>query len=159
VGALRRGAIVILSAASETDADAVRSFVARCGTLAVHTPFTYWVTLRYWGSLCVIATEDDEIAGYLSSIGSAESADLLYVWQIGVAPCYRGRGLAWQLLQELARRGTARGYRRCEVSIERDNEPSLRLFARLARAAGGAMEEVVGGDEPTYVLPLALIED
>lgn len=140
---------------SEADVAAVHAFVADCPPLTLHTEFTYWVLLRYWGSYCLIAEEDGMIASVLLAIGTSSAEDLVYLWQIGVAPRARRSGLAQRMLQEFAARASSDGRTRVQVSIAPDNPASLRLFAQLALEQGDELREVVGGEEPTYEFALA----
>jgi len=142
---------VKIRACNEHDADAIHAFVGTGPPLTLHTPFTYWVILRYWGSVCFVAEDNDQIVGLITSVGAVESADLLYVWQIGVDGDRRGKRLAQGLLDCLQAEAHTRGYLRFQVSIASDNGVSFNLFERAAREQGSVLQEKsVEGDEPTY---------
>jgi L-2,4-diaminobutyric acid acetyltransferase len=145
----------VIRASSEADVAAVQNFVADCPPLTVHTEFTYWVLLRYWGDYCLIAEQDDEITGVLLAIGAGSADDLIYLWQVGVTPALRGTGLAQGMLCEFAARASRSGRTRVQVSVADDNRASHGLFARFAEEQGDELREIVKGDEPTYELLLA----
>lgn len=121
-----------LRSCSVADVEGIVQFVESCPPLDLHTPFTYWVTLRYWGRHCFVATMADRIVGYASAIGSGGGDDVLYLWQIGVASELRGRGLAQRLIESVADVGRESGFQVLQVSIAPDNEASLRAFRRFA---------------------------
>jgi L-2,4-diaminobutyric acid acetyltransferase len=113
------------------------------------------VLLRYWGDYCLVAEQDREIIGVLLAIGAGSADDLVYLWQIGVAPRLRRSGLAQDMLREFARRASGGGRTRVQASVAADNPASYGLFARFAQEQDGKLREVAKGDEPTYELFLA----
>jgi L-2,4-diaminobutyric acid acetyltransferase len=58
------------------------------------------------------------------------------VWQVAVSAELRGQGLARRMLRELLARPAVRGCLYLETTVSLSNEPSLKLFHRLARDLG-----------------------
>jgi L-2,4-diaminobutyric acid acetyltransferase len=131
---------VVLRRCSPADVDAVARFVESCPPLDLHTSFTYWVTFEYWGNLCFVALEDEQIVGYASAIGSGRDDGAFYLWQIGVAVELRSTGLAQRLIDAVVGTGRESGFRQMQVSIAPENEASLRAFRRFASSLGSSLE-------------------
>ena len=58
-----------------------------------------------------------------------------YVAAAGVAPEYRGAGIARELMQECIREARARGERRMLLEVIAGNEPAVRLYGKLGFVA------------------------
>ena len=58
-----------------------------------------------------------------------------YVAAAGVAPEYRGAGIARELMQECIRESRARGERRMLLEVIAGNEPAVRLYGKLGFVA------------------------
>ncbi len=54
----------------------------------------------------------------------------VWVWELGVAPSCRRRGIATGLIRELARRASARGYRVIVCETQTTNAPAIAFYFR-----------------------------
>jgi ribosomal protein S18 acetylase RimI-like enzyme len=53
------------------------------------------------------------------------------IWAVRVFPCLQNQGLGTRLIEVCEELLHDRGFRRCELSVERDNARALRLYERL----------------------------
>lgn len=127
---------------TENEADAVRAFVAKCPPLTVHTPYTYWTTLRYFGEGCFVIEHDEEIVGYISGVPSTALPDVVFVWQVGVAQEWQGKGLSTRLLDAVANVAIDKGLTRMQYSVGPSNLASRRTFERFATRRGAHVERI-----------------
>ncbi len=74
-----------------------------------------------------------------------------YVAAAGVAPKYRGAGIARELMQECIRESRARGERRMLLEVIDGNEPAVRLYRKLGFVA---KRRLVGYAHPGAVAEL-----
>ncbi|MBW1721326.1 MAG: GNAT family N-acetyltransferase [Deltaproteobacteria bacterium] len=130
----------------EEDVDAVRRFVERTRPLDLHSPFTYWVLLRYFPETCFIMEDGEKVVGFISGVTSSRERDLFYLWQIGIDPGLRGKGYAERLIHRILDAAREKGCRRLQVTIAPDNPASLKAFSRFASNSGLTMERVGAAD-------------
>lgn len=116
----------------ETDVDKVRRFVDLSKPLDLHTPFTYWVLLRYFGDSCFVIEEENRVIGFISGMASSCEKGVFYVWQIGVAPPYRGKGHADILIQTILGAAKKQRCHSLHITISPENQSSFKAFSRFA---------------------------
>ncbi len=131
---------VTLRPCISSDVEAVVRFVESCPPLDLHSSFTYWVILEYWGEMCFVASDNERMVGYVSAIGSGRDNRTFYIWQIGVSSDFRSVGLAQRLISAVVDAARRRGYREMQVSIAPDNDLSLRAFQRFALSLGNPLK-------------------
>jgi diaminobutyrate acetyltransferase len=103
--------------------------------LDLNSSYTYLLWCRDFAQTSVVATVDDEVAGFVTGFLRPERPDTVMVWQVAVDAEHRGRRLARRMLDVLADRMTSeRSVRRMETTITPDNEASVRLFLSFAEA-------------------------
>ncbi|GGU60968.1 N-acetyltransferase [Lentzea flava] len=73
-------------------------------------------------------TEDDEV---VAAVRGAVVEDVLHVARLAVRPSHRRKGLARQLMGELAGWGMAQGATTCVLQVAEHNEPAIRLYSEL----------------------------
>ncbi|MFO8089603.1 MAG: GNAT family N-acetyltransferase [Desulfatiglandaceae bacterium] len=121
------------------DVPGVREFVSSCPPLEVHTEFTYWVLASYFSNLCFVAETEHGTAGFVSAVSNR---DRCYLWQICVAPPYRGGPLGEALIAAVVRKASSSGCGCLQFSIDPGNKPSNGLFSRFAAKRGFEMRGV-----------------
>lgn len=125
-----------LRAPTERDGARVWHLLARTGGLERNTCYAYVLLFSDFGDTCVLAEEDGELLGFVLAYRPPAHPDELFVWQVGVAPEARGRGLATKLLDAALAQPAARGVRYLTATVSPDNEASRKTFAAVARARG-----------------------
>ena len=79
-------------------------------------------------SLWLTALDGDTVAGYVGSQTVLDEADIM---NVAVAPEYRRRGIARQLLDRLRDLLAAQGVRSLTLEVRASNEPAIALYESL----------------------------
>ena len=79
-------------------------------------------------SLWLTALDGDTVAGYVGSQTVLDEADIM---NVAVAPEYRRRGIARQLLDRLQDLLAAQGIRSLTLEVRASNEPAIALYEAL----------------------------
>ncbi|WP_368505633.1 diaminobutyrate acetyltransferase [Alkalihalophilus sp. As8PL] len=103
-------------------------------TLDQNSAYKYIMMCDFFAETCVVAKDDEEkLVGFITAFIPPTKPDVVFVWQIGVDPSQRGKGLASQMLNELVQRQGAKDIRYVEATVTPSNKASQSLFRRLAR--------------------------
>jgi diaminobutyrate acetyltransferase len=103
--------------------------------LDLNASYAYVLWCRDFAATSVVATVDDETAGFVTGYRRPDRPDTLMVWQVAVDQQHRGRGLASRMLAHLVDRSDP-PLSALETTITPDNDASIRLFAGFARSRG-----------------------
>jgi L-2,4-diaminobutyric acid acetyltransferase len=131
----------------------IHRLVTECGPLDLNSTYAYLLLCRHFPGTCVRAEHAERTVGFVSAYRPPDRDDVIFVWQVAVSGALRGQGLAGRMLRELLARPAMRGCRYLETTVSPSNEPSLKLFQRLARdldapvARQVMFEEADFGDE------------
>lgn len=106
------------------------SLVKQCGSLDLNSSYAYLMACRNWSETCVFAENDSGPVGVVIAYCLTARPDVLFVWQVGVAPQHWGRGLGRAMLLWLVDR-TAPLW--LETTVTPGNAASRALFSGLAR--------------------------
>jgi L-2,4-diaminobutyric acid acetyltransferase len=126
------------------DAAAVWTLVRDSGRLDLNSPYCYLLLCRDFTATSAVAEADGGVVGFVTAYRLPDRPDTLFVWQIGVAAPYRGRGVAGRLLDDLLVRPACAGVTHVETTIGPSNQASRALFEALARRRGARMTEAGG---------------
>lgn len=140
---------VFFRSATTEDGARMWSFVKEHGVLELNSAYCYMLMTTHFGGHCAIAetsaTSDGEgkrkLVGFVLSYRPPQKPEELFVWQIGVHPDMRGRGLAKRMLHQLLTQPANRGVQYITASVATDNEPSRALFRGFARETNVECEE------------------
>ncbi|WP_238389589.1 diaminobutyrate acetyltransferase [Virgibacillus sp. MSP4-1] len=102
-------------------------------SLDQNSPYKYIMMCEYFADTCVVAKENDELAGFVTAFIPPEKPDVVFVWQIGVDSSQQGKGIASRLLNELIQREACEDVRYVEATVTPSNRASQSLFRGLAR--------------------------
>jgi L-2,4-diaminobutyric acid acetyltransferase len=136
------GAELQIRNCTEEDIKATRNFVSLCKPLGLHTGYTYWMLFHYFGQSCFLMEEDGAPIGYVSGMKSDTFKDVFFLWQIGVAPEFRGRGYAYLLLHEAVKAAKRLECTAIQFTIEADNNASFNTFSGFAKKNNLKMSSV-----------------
>lgn len=124
-----------MRAARPEDGKQLYELVRNAGTLELNTAYFYLIFAEHFGQTCLIAEEDGKALGGVVAYRPPTHTDTVFVWQIGVAPEARGRGLARAMLNALVELPGCKGVRYLEASVTGSNTASRALFTSFARHA------------------------
>ncbi|MDP1536892.1 MAG: diaminobutyrate acetyltransferase [Burkholderiales bacterium] len=114
------------------DGAAVHQLVRACPPLDLNSPYAYLLLCAHHARTCVVAEGPAGIAGFISAYRLPADPEVVFVWQVAVAPVARGQGLALRMLEHLLARPALAGWRRLETTITPCNKASRRVFETLA---------------------------
>lgn len=114
------------------DATAVHGLVDECKPLDLNSPYSYMLLCTHFQETCVLAEDEDGIAGFVSAYKKPDDDATLFVWQVAVSSRMRGCGLAKRLLNELLSRPACRDAKWLETTITPSNRASWGLFESFA---------------------------
>jgi L-2,4-diaminobutyric acid acetyltransferase len=135
---------------SLADGDGIHQLIVACPPLDVNSSYCNFLQSSHFKNTCMIATCDDEIAGFVSGYLKPECNDELFIWQVAIAPRYRGKGLALQMLKAILDRQSLQHVKILETTITQDNQGSWRLFEKLDLAHGNQGEVSTFLDEQQH---------
>lgn len=144
---------VAIAAPRVRDGAAIHRLVAESKPLDLNSTYAYLLLCQHFSDTCVHAELEGRIVGFVSAYRPPGQADVVFVWQVAVSAELRGQGVARRMLHALLSRPATAGCRYVETTVSPSNEPSLKLFLRLARDVGAPIasktmfEEADFGDE------------
>ncbi|MFV8439739.1 diaminobutyrate acetyltransferase, partial [Vibrio owensii] len=99
---------------------------------------------------CILVEHKGEIAGFVSGYQKPDEPNVLFIWQVAVAPRFRGNGLASQMLERLLKREGLESTNAIETTITKSNDASWALFKKLDAQHGNAGEVTTFLDEKDH---------
>lgn len=122
------------------DGAAVWRLARDLDSLETNSAYAYLLLCRDFGDSSRVALEGDRLLGFVVGYRPPRRPETVFVWQVGVHPEARGRGLAGRLLRELVRGPGSAGVTCLEATVTPDNEASRALFRSFARAVDAPCE-------------------
>jgi len=132
------------------DGEAIWRLVRATGTLAENSPYSYLMFCRSFADTCIVAEAGDRLAGAVLGYTPRQAPDVLFVWQIGVHPEFRSRGLGLKMLDELLDRPACAWITRVEATVTPSNEASMGLFNKLAEHLKAPIDKQVAFPEAVF---------
>lgn len=103
-----------------------------CDVLDTNSCYAYLLICRAFAETTLVAAVSDEIVGFVTAFVPPARPDVIFVWQVGVAPAGRKQGIAKKLLHAIIRVPACRRVKYLEATITPSNAPSRRLFRAVA---------------------------
>ncbi len=116
---------------SRTDGDNVYSLITDCSPLDINSSYCNFLQSTHFSNTCVLAEKDDDLAGFISGYQKPNEPNTLFIWQVAVSPRYRGKGLAYSMLNTLLQRESLKHIKALETTITKANDASWSLFKKL----------------------------
>lgn len=123
------------------DGISIWRLVRDSGVLDLNSVYAYLLLCKDFVETCAVAEVDGKVLGFVTAYRPPGREDSLFIWQIGVDPTLRGRGVAGRLIQELLHRESCGGVTTLEATIGPSNEASHALFAALAKWLGAGLSK------------------
>lgn len=117
-----------------SDAAAITDLVHRT-PLDDNSLYAYLLMCHHFADTCVVAEWEGSLVGFITGYRPPRQPDTLFVWQVAVDSSARGTGLASRMLDQLLSLQGENGgeaVRFVEATVTPDNQPSQRLFRKLA---------------------------
>lgn len=115
------------------DGAALWRLIQATGTLELNSAYFYLLFATDFGATCLVAEEAGEMVGAVIGYHPPEEERTAFVWQVGLLPRLRGRGLGVELLQRWINLPANRDRLWVTATVADDNAPSQALFKRFAR--------------------------
>ncbi len=125
-----------------TDVDKLRQLVDRCKPLRLHPPYTYWMLGQYFGDTCFIGEENGRYVGYVTGMHSSLNPEVMFLWQVGIDPDYRGRKYFKIFIDKLIEMARSKSCKFLQFSISPDKKTSFAAFTSVAKQLELPMEEI-----------------
>ncbi|MGP4080322.1 diaminobutyrate acetyltransferase [Pseudalkalibacillus sp. R45] len=102
-------------------------------SLDQNSSYKYIMMSEFFSETCVVAKINDQTVGFVTAFIPPEQPEVVFVWQIGVDPNERGKGIASKMLTELINRPICNDVRYLEATVTPSNQASRSLFEGFAR--------------------------
>ncbi|MGV0744690.1 diaminobutyrate acetyltransferase [Mycolicibacterium sp. XJ870] len=134
----------ILRTPQGTDALGIRDLAAATGVLDLNSSYAYLLMATDFAATSIVAECDGDLRGFITGYHPPPRPDVLFVWQVAVAPTAQGGGLAGAMLDELVHR--VRSERdgqpiTVEATVAPGNAASRAFFGAFARRQGVPLTE------------------
>lgn len=98
------------------------------------------VLAGHFADTSLVAEAEGRVVGFVGGYRPPTNRPSLFVWQIDVAPAFRGKGLGSALLHALVRCPGCEGIEYIEATVSSSNRACRQLFEGFARDVGTACE-------------------
>ena len=122
---------MLIRTTTQEDGASLWDLVKLTGRLELNTSYCYLLMSKLFSQTTLVAEIDGQLAGFVMAFQPPEKEDTLFVWQVGVHPAYRGRGMATRLLRGLFEANPEYSY--LEASVTPSNAASMALFRGYAK--------------------------
>lgn len=123
----------VLRPPQRQDGHAIHRLISECPPLDLNSVYTYLLLSEHFRSTCIVAMQQDRLAGFVSGYRVPERDDVLFVWQVAVHERARGNGLGQRMLRALLDRPQLRAIRFIETTVGPDNKASRSMFRTFAQ--------------------------
>jgi len=127
-----------------SDAVAIRDLVAETGVLDLNSTYAYLLLSTDFAETSIVADVDGRLQGFITGYRPPQRPDVLFVWQVAVAPSAQRGGLAAAMLDAVVDRVRAGGDGApltVEATVSPGNASSRAFFGAFARRHGVALTE------------------
>lgn len=106
------------------------------GGLDLNSSYAYLLYARDYADTCRVAAIDDRVVGFVVAHRPPPRPRSIFVWQVGVSPAARGRGIASAMIENLI---DTLDVDALEATVAKSNATSRALFAGIARRRGAEL--------------------
>lgn len=133
--------LIRLRKPTSQDGAAVWDLVRACKPLDENSLYCNLLQCDHFADTCVLAERAGQVVGWISGYIPPADEDTFFVWQVAVHESARGTGLGGRMLRHLMAREEAKGTRRLQTTITKDNAGSWALFRSFAKKQGGVLSD------------------
>lgn len=121
------------------DAIGIRDIAEATEVLDLNSTYAYLLLATDFSATSIVAECDGDLHGFITGYHPPPRPDVLFVWQVAVAPSAQGTGLASAMIDDLVQRVRSdRGGRpiTVEATVSPGNAASRAFFGAFARRHG-----------------------
>jgi len=123
------------------DGAAIWQLVEQDGTLDRNSAYMYLLLCQQFSDYCAVAEDNGELLGFVTGLRTYDKPDTWFLWQVGVSPQARGKGLAKRLLHFVLKSSASSGVMFLDTTVSPSNEASRALFDGVARRLTTQLQE------------------
>ncbi|OBB26590.1 diaminobutyrate acetyltransferase [Mycolicibacterium peregrinum] len=126
------------------DAIGIRDLAEATGVLDLNSTYAYLLLATDFAATSIVAERDGDLHGFITGYHPPPRPDVLFVWQVAVAPSAQGGGLASTMLDALVHRVRSQRDGRpvtVEATVAPGNAASRAFFGAFARRHGVPLVE------------------
>lgn len=123
------------------DGAPLHELIRECPPLEENSMYCNILQCTHFAGACIVAEKEGRLVGYVTGYRLPDEPHVYFLWQVGVAPPERKRGLARRMIEAILERMEARGVTELQTTVTQANEPSRALFRSLARAESAELTE------------------
>ncbi|MDF3131113.1 diaminobutyrate acetyltransferase [Kiritimatiellaeota bacterium B1221] len=123
---------IIFREPSHEDGAALYRLIKNCPPLDVNSPYLYFIVADHFCASSVVVECEGELLGCITGYRRPDQPDTLFIWQVAVHECMRGRGVSGQMLKHITSRGNLSDIKWIETTISPSNIASRKVFERFA---------------------------
>ncbi|WP_373951699.1 diaminobutyrate acetyltransferase [Vibrio pomeroyi] len=114
-----------------SDGNGIYRLISECPPLDTNSSYCNFLQSTHFSKTCILVENKGELAGFISSYQKPSEPNVLFIWQVAVAPRFRGHSLAYKMLNSLLRREWLKSIEAIETTITKSNQASWALFKKL----------------------------
>jgi L-2,4-diaminobutyric acid acetyltransferase len=137
---------------SIVDAATLQKLTNQCQPLLINDIYVNIFLAKYFENTCFLLKNSGEAVGFVSGLRSTVEPTIFFLWQLGIIPKLRGKGLSTLLIEKVVKAAQDLGCHRIQFSIAPGNEQSLRAFTTFSTKCGWIMKVI---EEQKYQDPLS----
>lgn len=114
----------------------IHQLIAESPPLDLNSSYLYFLQSSHFANSCVLAEQNGQLLGFVSSYLRPDKPSELFIWQLVVAQRGRGKGIAKGLIKQLIRQTLDVSLHSISCTIGPSNLASQGVFQSLARDFG-----------------------
>jgi len=107
--------------------------------------------LTDYNAIALAAKTSADIAGFVIAIVETDDTDFGHIITLNIAPHFRHKGIATQLLHEIENLLKQRGIRECRLEVREDNHAAIKLYHKLGYHTIGKLDRYYGTKHGLYL--------
>ena len=130
-----------------SDGNNIHQLISECPPLDTNSSYCNFLQSTHFSKTCILVEHEGDLAGFISSYQKPSEPNVLFIWQVAVAPKFRGNDLAYKMLNTLLNREGLKSIEAIETTITKSNQASWALFKKLDEKNGNTGQVTTFLDE------------
>jgi ribosomal-protein-alanine acetyltransferase len=107
--------------------------------------------LTDYNTIALVAKTGTDITGFIIAQVETDDTDFGHIITLNVAPNYRHKSVATQLLHEIENLLKQRGINECRLEVREDNHAAIKLYHKLGYQTIGKLDRYYGKKHGLYL--------